>query len=1013
MSDDVKLTKAQQDAINHDKGNLLVSASAGSGKTHVIIERIIRLVKDKGVSVDKILAVTFTKLAAEEMKVKLKSALISEYNKTGELYLKEQIKLVSISDISTIHSFLANLLRTYFYAINLDATFEVLDDRRSEKLASKALDELFEELYEGADEDFIKLLSYYSSNRRDDKLKKLVKNVYEFAGAEESLESLEEKSIAFQSEVYNVKLKGDLKLNDGHLNSNVETIKMIISLTKKFKEKYFQLKQEENGIDFLDIEFLSLRLFENEDILNEIKNKYEYIFIDEYQDVNRVQENIICKLQNDNLFMVGDSKQSIYAFRGCNPAFFIEKADKYSQKLGGEAIFLDKNFRSANAVVKGVNQIFSSIMTKEFGSYDYANHQMLYGEGYREYEGRAVMHLIEEEESQGNGFLDGVYSVVKNSNGNTQVYGNDVLAVVKTIKDVLGKQYYDIKSKAYKKIGYGDICVLARYISNFGEKLLKALLDFNIPVSAGLKNKISSYPEIKALYSAVKAICFMQSDVDLATVMLNFYGFSENELMLIRACGDRCETFYSCLLKAVGGDYKISAKAKSFYDWFNGIRLMAEYMPASEVLKKLIADGEWELKLLSSQNGKSKALRVERFIQEADFTAKPMSIYEFCEYLEDAIDNITIAETESEGTVNILTAHGSKGLEFPIVIVANTATKFSYEDVKKGVYMSRECGIVPKTYNLDNMTVIDNVAYKIAKDTFKPQRSVEEIRLLYVQLTRAKCELHVIASEKQVQINHLGERYKGAVTQCDFFTFDDLEKDYYKTSLLKSLTPEKDDVATVAGNLVESDVVSEIKENLSYVYPNLNDVTLPLKSSVTRENGSEEYYKITNAFGDSSSEMGTSYHRFLELTSFDSEKVDLELDNFIQNSLISSKEAQLLDKNKLKAILSMPIFKQIKDKKVYREKKFCYLVEASELGYSSNEKILIQGIIDLIIEDESGVTLVDYKLSKIESDEDLVKKYYKQLSLYKNAIEGCMGVKVNKAMIINILQEKIIEVEGI
>ncbi len=257
MSDTVRLTLEQLSCINHDKGNLIVSASAGSGKTHVIIERIIRLVRDKNISVNKILAVTFTRLAAEEMKEKLKKALINEYNNTRDLYFKEQLNNVTTADISTIHSFLANLLRTYFYVIDLDATFEVLDERKSRKIANRAIDELFLEAYEIGDEEFLKLLSYYSSKRNDKTLKEIITDLYEFSRSEASLAELEDKSINTFVASYNYILdnNGTLEHFKEVSNSGINTLQMLFNLTRKFEEKYNLLKQEENAIDLCDIEF--------------------------------------------------------------------------------------------------------------------------------------------------------------------------------------------------------------------------------------------------------------------------------------------------------------------------------------------------------------------------------------------------------------------------------------------------------------------------------------------------------------------------------------------------------------------------------------------------------------------------------------------------------------------------------------------------------------------------------------------------------------------------------------
>ncbi|MBO5889091.1 MAG: UvrD-helicase domain-containing protein [Clostridia bacterium] len=1017
MSDLVKLTMQQNSAINHDKGNLIVSASAGSGKTHVIIERIIRLVRDKKVSVSKILAVTFTRLAAEEMKDKLKKALINEFNKTGDLYFKNKLSEVSVADISTIHSFLSNLLRTYFYAIDLDATFEVLDERRSNKIINKAIDELFEELYENSDSEFLQLLTYYSSKRKDKKLKEIIIKLYEFSRSEDSLDALEEKSKNhFVNSCNNaISEEGNVEYIKTLSQNGVETIKMLFNLTKKFEEKYTLLKQEENGIDFSDIEFLALKLFKKAEILEEIKNKYEYIFVDEYQDVNSIQEQLIVSLSCDNAFMVGDSKQSIYGFRGCNPSYFINKFNTYNQGNGGKAISLDKNFRSAKKIIDAVNNIFSNIMTKTFGEFDYASHPMIYGEGYLDYEGRAVMHVIEKQEKiEKENIFSGVYSVVNSVNDDNKIeFSSEELAVIKVIKDVLGKNYYDVKTKTYKSVEYKDICILIRSLKGFGENLLKALLYYDIPVSSGIKNEIASYPEVKVLYSVVKAICFMQSDVDLATVMLNFYNFTEDDLAVIRTSGDRYSTFYECFLKALDKDGEIFDKVRNFYKWFNEIRLLSEYMPASELLRKIISDTEWELKILSSNHGKEKLSRVERFISEVDFTSKPMTVYEFNEYLNSSIDTISFTGTESDDTVKIMTAHASKGLEFPIVIVAGTSKQFNSNDVKQDIYMDRKYGVAVKSYDVDNMTVSENPAINVIKEEYKRNRAIEEIRLFYVELTRAKCELHIIVDGNNFQENRNEELYLSANKQRDFLSLNDMEWVEVKSEDLNNLREQESEVSFVAGKSINREVVEKIKENLSFTYAFSNDINLPLKSSVSKEIKSDEYYKITNIFGESDSETGSAYHKYLELCSFNSENIESEINEFKLKHLMTDREISLIDTSKIKSILSMPIFKEIKGKKVYKERKFYQLVKANELGYTSEEKILIQGVIDLIVEDDTGVTLIDYKLSKIESEEDLVNKYKKQLYLYKKAIEESLSIKVNKTYIVNILQEKIIPIDGI
>ena len=211
--------------------------------------------------------------------------------------------------------------------------------------------------------------------------------------------------------------------------------------------------------------------------------------------------------------------------------------------------------------------------------------------------------------------------------------------------------------------------------------------------------------------------------------MLNYYNFTETELSEIRNDGDKNTSFYECVIKAKNSSSEIGKKVKSFLDWFEKIRLLSEYMPASEVLRRVIKDTEWDLKLLSTPFGTEKMARVERFISEANFTTKKMNSYEFLDYLDDFMEDITIAETEGDNTVKVMTAHASKGLEFPIVIVAGTNKLFNSRDISQVVFMDREFGIAPKSYNLENMTVSENPNIKRIKEAFKNKRAVEEARL--------------------------------------------------------------------------------------------------------------------------------------------------------------------------------------------------------------------------------------------------------------------------------------------
>ena len=418
----ISYTEEQKKAIMRDKGNILVSASAGSGKTFVMIERLIRLITEEKTDVENILAVTFTQLAAQEMKTKLADALtkkisdgdISDKERTR---LKEQLADVPMASVSTFHSFCQDLIRNYFFEAGVDALFKISDETQSEILKRKAIDELFEELYEANDEGFKKVLRTFIKYRNDESVKSIIVSLYDFFQDEaypeerqqhaldmytedgfkiikaacfsqyreifnsyklsfgrlkESFEALNaEKTvtaidilqryaeqIASAKDVFEMAsmcngislslpkfspasedeeiLKEKLKKTKSAFIDEAKELKAaydkdescyleeilgmrpvaekLIQLVREFGKRYSAVKKEENVLDFSDLEHYALNLLQNEKVRKTVTDRYEYIFADEYQDTNGVQEEILSKITNDNLFMVGDVKQSIYAY---------------------------------------------------------------------------------------------------------------------------------------------------------------------------------------------------------------------------------------------------------------------------------------------------------------------------------------------------------------------------------------------------------------------------------------------------------------------------------------------------------------------------------------------------------------------------------------------------------------------------------------------------------------------------------------------------------------------------
>ncbi|MBR6737689.1 MAG: UvrD-helicase domain-containing protein [Clostridia bacterium] len=1098
-------TPMQEKAINHVHGNALVSASAGSGKTRVVIERILNLIENHGVSLENVLAVTFTKAAAEEMKDKLKTRLTKKYALTGDQRLKEQLSLVQGADVSTIHSFCSKLLRRFFYLTELDGKFEVIDELRADVLKQTAMEQTFEELYEQKDQDFFDLVTVFGKKRKDFELRLLVAKLYVFCIEEGGVNVVLEKTLKnyenpnkslnimiYESVIGTLKwvktalenalplLSEDVKrkefcaqlitlvkgvistksVNDfgayaliveplkapggkiinekasNVLKTSLKTIKTslinaveqvtnansnedlsgskdlcvkLLNLTEKFSKTYANLKREENALDFNDLEQFTLELLQNPEVKEEVKNTYKYVFIDEYQDVNNVQEKIMLALQNDNLFMVGDSKQSIYAFRGCNPKHFVNKYYNYLNGAG-TPISLDNNFRSAKKIIQTVNAIFSEVMSLDFGGTDYKTSPMIYGERYQGYEGESELHIVQTTKKVKEKLLEdrGVYSVI-DSNLRTPSDNRvpEAQLVLNLVRENLGKDYYDPDEKKVKKVGFGDVCILLRGMTNkLASQIVEELTKASVPVSSTVEVKIQDYPEIKLLLNLLSLLVCADRDVPLATVMKTLFKFTPNELAEIRyRVSSGRKSFYECVLSAKNYSDNVGKKVALFLEWLDKKRLIAEFSGVGEVISQIIKETGYYAEIMASPFGSVKIKRIERFLAESVLGDKKFRAHEFEAHIKDTMSNLAISEATDDDTVKVMTMHASKGLEFPVVIVAGANAQFSSKDLSGSVIYSRDYGIAVQSFNVENMTVKENSARMVIKESVRRSTAVEELRLFYVALTRAKYKLIVTGTSNDYNGNVLD--YKYDVKNYLGFIPNGAINTYYHTDLELLSSEVNDKETSVAGSDVDSELVSIIKGGLTYVYPHENAVNLPVKRSVSAVRASEddEHYKTTAIYGDASAEKGTAYHRFLELIDFYSFNLG-DKQALLDSGKLTLEQFNAVDENKVKSILSLSIFDKIKGYKLYKERKFFMLVPANELGLStSTEEVLIQGIIDLLAVKDNEAILIDYKLSTIESDSDLKKKYLTQMELYKMAIEKVLKLKVTTVCILNVLKE--------
>lgn len=1113
--------KAEQiQAINHDNGNVMVSASAGSGKTFVMISRLIRLITEKKATVKEVLAMTFTESAAQDMKDKLYKAMTDAIEKTGDKTLIDQLAEIPYSDISTIDSFCSRLVRRYFYQAGVSPDYSIADETLSGKLKREAIDKTFKDYYASGDKEFLTVNQRHSSHRKDDNFRELILFLYEYVSSEGDADSFFEKSLdkytaeGFENTDREYKKLVDKELfrykteflgyakqaSDAGIKKGVESClavadfldtylrsksvyslkeipfkttlsfgrtekldffgnelrekcksrktllaKFIKSVTDNlttkekdlaviselkfhtekiaeivgaFTKNYSKIKREENVLDFADLERFALNVLSDETIRKEVSEKYKYVFVDEYQDINGVQEEIITRISNDNLFMVGDVKQSIYGFRGCRPEFFAEKFERMKSR-GQAVINLNHNFRSADKVIEYVNEVFSYSMTEEFYGQSYKDTALLKAGGiYGENFGRAEFHFLivpkEDEKSEKPRIYDILEEIKKD--GETQDETSAAGLVANVIFKEIGKEYFDPKAKEKRIVNFKDVAVLTRNKNaEFVRELIKGLSLRGIPVETESASSVVELFEIKPLISLLELLDCAFNDVPLCTVMKSpIGGFSDEELLTIQR--EYCDTlsaevkkdayFYQAAEHVKNGDGVLSEKVKRFYEYVEYLRELADYLPAKDVLERAIEDSAYLECLLAKENGERRAENLRFFVSCSQKNGRNYTVKEFLNLIKINPSAFCYSGgKEDENAVSVMTIHASKGLEFPVAIVCGLEKKMNEDDLKKEILTDRETGFAVRKYD-DTLKTYGSTIYR-GYDKLKAKINLikEELRLFYVALTRASYSLHLAVV---AELDDRKDVFSGASRFLDYIP-KSLPVTLYTKETLEFLNRKESPRKVLIGE-EDKELSRKMKDNFSYLYPYEEQIALPLKTTVTAVNErTKKEYKEIFAFEEenllgTSAKAGTAAHRILELYDFENKpNVEEAVKDFIDKGLIKTEDAELVCLEKLQLAINGGAFDGLKGKKLYREQDFLANVPANILyGTKTEETVLIQGKIDLLAIDENSCDIIDYKYSALPGGV-LKEKYKKQLELYAYAVENVLNVKVNRKYIIGLL----------
>nr|MCQ2399276.1 UvrD-helicase domain-containing protein [Clostridia bacterium] len=631
---------------------------------------------------------------------------------------------------------------------------------------------------------------------------------------------------------------------------------VIHSLVTRFTEIYDSLKKEENKFDFCDVERFALTLLRDEEVGKAVRSKYKYVFIDEYQDVNGIQEEIFNIIANNNEFMVGDVKQSIYGFRGCNVKLFEDKYAEYFKK--GQGVQLNHNFRCVDKIIEFVNEIFDGVITKKKFGVEYKTEARLKAGGvYPEGLGRAAFHkvYIPKPEKRTS---DEVYDIYKDATREVKTEGDYLSNVVlKIINEELGKTYYHFKEERYKQIELKDICILSR--SNRGQivPIIKTLTANGIKVVSEIETNVLDVKEVKTLVAFLRILdCFSQ-DIPLAiTLGSKIGGLSFEELAEIRSYGEERDPFYVRYTKAMAGTGVLAEKLRAFDSYIGELRTLADFKGARYVLERVRKDKGLSACTLAGKLGYLKEKKVLRFISESVSGDKELSVSEFLYKIDNSTDSFAEAETAGADAVKVMSIHKSKGLEFPVVIVIGLEKDFKHYDAQGVAVFDRDLGVAYHTFDDEKRTYSDSIMRKYFEHCIKERDKRDEARLFYVATTRAMFSLHVIATirgEEKVKkiLPEDGESFLDFMpstikAEPVFYTELDTEKEKGRESVIVADHDEK--------------VKEKIRKNLDFDYLYKEEIRLPLKTSVTA-NLVEDEEPVAILYGENGEENAENFSR--------------------------------------------------------------------------------------------------------------------------------------------------------
>jgi len=1011
-------TKEQQQAIDDEGMNIIVSAGAGSGKTAVLSERALRKVMNN-VDVDRMLILTFTKAAAYEMMLRIRK-------KIKKANLKEQVEKIDKAYITTFDSFALAIVKKYHDYLNISKDVSIIDESVISLIKRKMLDDVFMEFYQNPTETFTSLINDFCI--KDDKdLKELIlklndkldmkydKNDYitNYLEVFYEKEKIEADIKLFETNIFHTIKKIEEPLDkirlmvDGDFYENLENslkpllssqnydevlenlelkmptlprgseeevkkakeeitnyikevkkicsftskeeiittylstknyIESILEIIKKLDKKLNEYKQEHDVYEFVDISKLAIKIVkENLEIREELKNFFNEIMIDEYQDTSDLQEEFIKLIGNDNIYMVGDVKQSIYRFRNANPYIFKEKYDKYSVLDGGKKIDLVKNFRSRKEVLDDVNRIFDIIMDNYIGGAEYSvSHRMVFGN---------TSYI--EKGTTDQSYQTEIYNYTKEKDSEFTKDEIEAFIVADDILDKVNNHYqvFDKDEMILRDIDYSDFVILMDRSSKFD--LYKKIFEYKkIPLTILKDENIMNEIEIYLVNNILKLLIqTKKQEYDeiykyafLSIGRSYLFEMSDNELFEIIKNKKYFET-------------EIHSKITSILE-------KEPILNIEELIYTVIQEFDFYNKKIRTGNVELGTANLEYIIETASNLSKlGYHLEEFSTYLTETIESgkeIKLpAGTTSSSSVKIMTIHKSKGLEYHICYYTGLSAPFNISDLKEKILYDNTYGIITPYFKEG----YGETFYKhLLKDKFYLEEISEKIRLFYVALTRCK-EKMIMVADLNEETTELKDGVVEENRRLKYRSFLEILKSIYEqiTDFIKEIPLETVSLSSDYKLLNSNQFLkceNNIKESLKIEEINIEN------EYIEKERYSKTMIDLIENKQQENIEFGKKIHSLFE-----------NIDFYHPNIKEYTNDKFLIQK--VGAFLNLPILKNLENAKIYKEYEF------------TTEDESRHGIIDFMIEREEKIDIIDYKLKTIDDE-----NYKRQLLGYKEYIEN-------------------------